>query len=201
MSLPVVHLQIIDELGMGIGILNLPMSFKESFNAIRIALGFHSGANIVIEAGQAQLSFILDDYVVKNHTTCHDVDKGFLVFTGSARDALILPSLNGPVRSVHANLLCLSFLCLQRDGSSVGHRTLQSALRASAVGRLAVATVASRRSDAATVCCIRAGDRVNVPVWTVAKIASLKKKGLCYIAAPHICFPVRRLLTSHKSAS
>jgi hypothetical protein len=57
MSLPVVHLQIIDELGMGTGILNLPMSFKESFNAIRIALGFHSGANIVIEAGQAQLSF------------------------------------------------------------------------------------------------------------------------------------------------
>jgi hypothetical protein len=79
MSLPVVHLQIIDELGMGSGILNLPMCLKESFNAIRIALGFHSGANIVIEAGQAQVSFILDDHVVKNHTTCHDVDKGFLV--------------------------------------------------------------------------------------------------------------------------
>jgi hypothetical protein len=74
-----VHLQIIDELGMGTGILNMPMSFKESFNVIRIALGFHSGANIVIEAGQAQLSFILDDHVVKNHTTYHDVDKGFLV--------------------------------------------------------------------------------------------------------------------------
>jgi hypothetical protein len=39
MSLPLVHLQIIDELGMGIGIQNLTMSFKESFNAIRIALG------------------------------------------------------------------------------------------------------------------------------------------------------------------
>jgi hypothetical protein len=39
MPLPVVHLQIIDELGMGAGILNLPMSFKESFNVIRIALG------------------------------------------------------------------------------------------------------------------------------------------------------------------
>jgi hypothetical protein len=69
MSLPVVHLQIIDELGMGIGILNLPMCFNESFNVIQIALGFHSGANIVIEAGQAQVSFILDDHVVQNHTT------------------------------------------------------------------------------------------------------------------------------------
>ena len=78
MSLPVVHFEIINELGMGTGILNLPMRFKESFNAIRIALGFHSGANVVIEAGQAQLSFILDDHVVKNHTTCHDVHKGFL---------------------------------------------------------------------------------------------------------------------------
>ena len=78
MSLPVVHFEIINELGMGIGILNLPMCFKESFNAIRIALRFHSSANIVIEAGQAQLSFILNDHVVKNHTTCHDVDKGFL---------------------------------------------------------------------------------------------------------------------------
>jgi hypothetical protein len=36
MSLPVVHLQIIDELGMGTGILNLPMSFKESFNWLRM---------------------------------------------------------------------------------------------------------------------------------------------------------------------
>jgi hypothetical protein len=53
MSMPVMHFQIINKLGMGTGILNLPMRFKESFNTIGIALGLHSGANVVIEAGQA----------------------------------------------------------------------------------------------------------------------------------------------------
>jgi hypothetical protein len=40
-------------MGMGTGILNLPIRFKESSNAIRIALGFHLGANVVTEARQA----------------------------------------------------------------------------------------------------------------------------------------------------
>jgi hypothetical protein len=38
---------------MGTGILNPLMRFNESFNAIRIALGSHSGTNVIIEAGQA----------------------------------------------------------------------------------------------------------------------------------------------------
>ena len=53
MELPMMHLQIIDELGMGDAILNLPMCFKERFNAIGVSLGLHSGAHIVIETGQS----------------------------------------------------------------------------------------------------------------------------------------------------
>ncbi|KAK1680181.1 hypothetical protein QYE76_041029 [Lolium multiflorum] len=45
MSLLVVHFEIINELGMGIGILNLLMRFKKNFNAIGIPLD----ANAFIE--------------------------------------------------------------------------------------------------------------------------------------------------------
>jgi hypothetical protein len=52
MELPVVHFQIINELVMSPGILNLSTRLKESFNAIKIAPRLHSGACIVIEAEQ-----------------------------------------------------------------------------------------------------------------------------------------------------
>jgi hypothetical protein len=53
MQLPVVHLEIINELGMSCTIFNIPMPLKKSFYAIGVPLGLHSGANIVIETWQS----------------------------------------------------------------------------------------------------------------------------------------------------
>jgi hypothetical protein len=52
MEPPVVYFEMINELDMSIGILNPPMRLKESFNAIGIYLGLHSGAYVVIETRQ-----------------------------------------------------------------------------------------------------------------------------------------------------
>src|SRR4051812_13948343 len=78
MQLPMVINQILGELVMSLGIFNASMSCKKSFKPIRVPLGLHSGANIVIETWQVQTSFIFNDHVVKNHTTCHDINKSFL---------------------------------------------------------------------------------------------------------------------------
>jgi hypothetical protein len=49
MQLPVVINQILGELVMSLGIFNAVMRYKKTFNPIRVPLGLHSGANIVIE--------------------------------------------------------------------------------------------------------------------------------------------------------
>ena len=79
MQQPVVINQILGELVMSLGIFNVAMRCKKSFNPIRVLLGLHSGANIVIETWQVQPSLIFNDHVVKNHTTCYDINKRFLV--------------------------------------------------------------------------------------------------------------------------
>jgi hypothetical protein len=48
-------------------------------DAIRVPLESHSATNIIKEEFQAQISLILDDLVVKNHTSSHDVNETFLV--------------------------------------------------------------------------------------------------------------------------
>jgi hypothetical protein len=75
MQLSVVINQILGELVMSLRIFNAAMRCKKTFNPIRVPLGLHSGANIVIETWQVQPSLIFNDHVVKNHTTCHDFDE------------------------------------------------------------------------------------------------------------------------------
>jgi hypothetical protein len=47
-------------------------------DAIGVPLGFHSATNIIKEEFQVQIPLILDDHVVKNHTSSHMLMRLFL---------------------------------------------------------------------------------------------------------------------------
>jgi hypothetical protein len=53
--------------------------FEEKLGCDRVPLRPHSATNIVKEEFQSQIPLILDVYVVKDHTSSHDVNETFLV--------------------------------------------------------------------------------------------------------------------------
>ena len=77
MQLPYVLNEIMLQLGVAMGVLNFPVGFQESLNAVRVSRWLHTATNIVIEELQVQAPLIFDDHVVKNDTTCHCNAPGF----------------------------------------------------------------------------------------------------------------------------
>jgi hypothetical protein len=67
------------ELLVGGSVLNVPKCFKICLNFIRISWWLHTGTNIIKEELQVQVHIILNNHVVKNHTSGHDVMEGMFV--------------------------------------------------------------------------------------------------------------------------
>ena len=79
MQLLVVLNEILLKLAVGFVVLNLSVGLKECSNAIWVPRWLHTDTDIVVVELEVQVPLILDDHVVKNHTTCHYVVEGFLV--------------------------------------------------------------------------------------------------------------------------
>jgi hypothetical protein len=79
MPTPMVLNEIFLELPVGGSVLNLPECFKKCLNFIRISRWLHTGTNIIKEEFQIQVLLILNNHVVKNHTSSHDVMDGTFV--------------------------------------------------------------------------------------------------------------------------
>jgi hypothetical protein len=76
MPLPMVLNEICLELLVGAGVLNVPICFKECLGFIWISCWLHTGANIIKEELQVQVFLILNNHIVKDHTSGHDVMGG-----------------------------------------------------------------------------------------------------------------------------
>ena len=79
MQLPVVVNEILLKLGVRCRVFNRPVRLKKCFDTIWISSWLHTATNIVKEELEVHAPFILNDHVVENHTTCHDVVESFLV--------------------------------------------------------------------------------------------------------------------------
>jgi hypothetical protein len=79
----VVLYEIIVQLSVRGRVFSSQICFKKCLDVIGIPFRPHSASNIVEEKFQVQVSPILNDHVVKNHTSFHDVNETFLVLKTS----------------------------------------------------------------------------------------------------------------------
>jgi hypothetical protein len=70
--------EIVLQLGMRGQVFNFEICLKKCLDEIGIPLEPHSATNIVKKEFQAQIPPILDDHVVKNHTSSHGVNETYL---------------------------------------------------------------------------------------------------------------------------
>jgi hypothetical protein len=78
-KLPMVLHEIFVQLSVRGRVFNLPVCLKKCLDAIGVPFRPHSAANIVKEKFQVHVPLILNDHVVKNDTSFHDVYATFLV--------------------------------------------------------------------------------------------------------------------------
>jgi hypothetical protein len=79
LPLPMVLDEIVLQLGLRGRLFNFEIYSKKCLDEIGVPLGPHSATNIVKKEFQAQIPLILDDHVVKNHTSSHGVNETYLV--------------------------------------------------------------------------------------------------------------------------
>jgi hypothetical protein len=78
-KLPMVLYAILVQLSMCGRVSSLPISLKKCLDVIGVPFRPHSAANIVKEKFQVQAPIILNDHVVKNDTSFHNVYETFFV--------------------------------------------------------------------------------------------------------------------------
>jgi hypothetical protein len=109
MKLPMVLDEIVLQLRMLVRIFNIEICLKKSLAMIGVPIWPHSATNVVKEEFQAQIPLILDDHIVKDHTSCHDVNENFLIPKMSWTPNNGKPSLQSTKSSF--NILSTCFLC------------------------------------------------------------------------------------------
>jgi hypothetical protein len=71
--------EIFFELPVGGLVLNVPECVKKCLDFIRISRWLHTSTNIIKEELQTEVLLILNNHIVKNHTSSHDVIEGTFV--------------------------------------------------------------------------------------------------------------------------
>ena len=103
--------EILLKLKVGVCMFNLLVGLKKSSNAVRVSSWFDKATHIVVEELQVHASLILDNNIVKNNTSCHDVFQGSLVPKMSRTTNNDKPRLQNPECSFNIFLGCLLYPC------------------------------------------------------------------------------------------
>jgi hypothetical protein len=112
--------EIFVELLVGGGVLNVPECFKKCLDFIKIFLWLHTGTNIIEEEIQVQVLLILNNHVVKNHTSGHDVMEGTFVPKVTRTSNYCKSCLQNTESSLNIFPGCLLCLCKFGLGSVLG---------------------------------------------------------------------------------
>ena len=111
MQRPPVRNKILAELGMLVLVFNLPVCFEEHLDLVRVPSRLDPAAHIVILQGKFLVLLILNNHIVKNHTSSHDVVEVFLFLETSWTPNNCKPGLQHPKRSFDVFAGCFLAHC------------------------------------------------------------------------------------------